>query len=134
MDRRSFFRLPLAIPAIVATAATAEPRRVFEGRITRVSMVESDPGYRAYCMLRGDGRHVRVFLDGVYQKYAKTADTAEGFVLRIATTPLGNMAHDGERLFEETVYGRVEIVVDDKTHYRQYGKTDAGKILPVARV
>lgn len=111
MDRRAFLRgsavAVAGIPAVAAPSPTAV--RNADGR--RVSCVQGDPGYRLYCMARGDRQTVKVFLDGVEQKWAETADEVEGFIDRAVATPNGNLAHDGHEILKERVYGDVRIVI-----------------------
>lgn len=114
MNRRKFFGLSIAaatMPASAAVVVEAHAMRAGAGPVGRVSMEEGDPGFRAYCMARGDRKTVRVFLDGIEQRYATTADAVEGWVERGVRTPEGNLAHDGERMLRETVYGAVRIEI-----------------------
>lgn len=108
MKRRDLFRAG----AVVAIAgATSMPVIAAGGR--RVSVVKGDPGERLYGEACGDGKSVRVFLDGVEQRHAETADEVEGFVDRCVTTAEGNIAWNrrtGE-ILKERVHGRVEIVI-----------------------
>ena len=63
MKRRDLFRAG----AVVAIAgATGLPVIAAGGR--RVSVVKGDPGERLYGEACGDGKSVRVFLDGVEQR------------------------------------------------------------------
>lgn len=108
MKRRDLFRAGAAI-AIAGTAGL--PVMAAGGR--RVSIVKGDPGERLYAEACGDGKSVRVFLDGVEQRHAETADEAEGFVDRCVTTAEGNIAWNrrtGE-ILKERAHGRVEIVI-----------------------
>lgn len=105
MDRRSFL-----CGSAVAVAGAPVVRKI-GGR--RVSCVPGDPGELLYSQACGDGKTVKVFLDGVEQKWAETADEAEGFVDRIVETPQGNMAINrvtGE-ILKERVYGDVRVVI-----------------------
>lgn len=77
----------------------------------RISCLKDDPGYRAWCMLRGDGKTAKVYLDGVEQKDACIADEAEGMVRRAVRTPEGNLAIGRDEVLEETVYGDVHIEI-----------------------
>lgn len=107
MDRRSFLKATAAASvALPVTAAVAigKPNGV------RVSCEENDPGYRAYCMARGDGHKVEVYLDGAHQRAALMADEAKGVVKRVVMTPKGNFAHDGVNVLTEEVTGDVRIV------------------------
>src|SRR5690606_27382111 len=113
MDRRSFLRgSAVAVAGVpVVAAASCIAVRKLGGR--RVSCVQGDPGERLYSQACGDGKTVKVFLDGVEQKWAETADEAEGFVDRIVETPQGNIAINratGE-ILKERVYGDVRIVI-----------------------
>jgi hypothetical protein len=131
MNRRSFFRGAVALPTLLAGAATM-PAVASNTRITRVSMDRSDAvGHRNYCMCVGDRKTVKVYLDGEYQKYATAADSVEGWVKRLVTTPGGNIAHDRHEVLVETVYGNVAIVIGDaaprRDKYRQYAIDDRGR-------
>lgn len=113
MDRRSFlFGSAVAVAgAPVVTAASPIAVRKIGGR--RVSCVPGDPGERLYSQACGDGKTVKVFLDGAEQKWAETADESEGFVDRIVETPKGNVAinHVTGEILKERVYGDVRIVI-----------------------
>lgn len=111
MDRRSFLRGSAIAVAGIPAVAAASPIAVRKEGGRRISSVTGDPGHRLYCMARGDGQTVKVYLDGVEQKWAETADEAEGFVDRVVETPAGNMAHDGRDLLKERVYGDVRIEI-----------------------
>lgn len=79
----------------------------------RLSSDKDDAGYRAWCELNGDGKRVKVFLDGVEQRDATMVDDEAGEVRRCVRTPAGNIAvdsHAGEFLME-TVKGSVEIQI-----------------------
>lgn len=109
MDRRSFLRGSAA--AVVSAPVAAVAVKKVGGR--RVSTIKGDPGERLYAEACGDGKTVKVFLDGVEQKWVETADEAEGFVDRVVETPEDNMAINlaaGE-LLKERVYGDVRIVI-----------------------
>lgn len=124
MNRRSFFRGAVALPTLLA-GSLATPAVASNTRITRVSTDRVDVvGHRNYCMCLGDGKTVKVYLDGVEQRRAKAADSVEGWVKRLVTTPAGNVAHDGRDLLEETVYGNVAIVIEDGPSYRRYARDE----------
>lgn len=114
MNRRSFLAaMAIAPTTAAATAMSAESERpIGSPNGIRVSMRKDDPGYRAFCIARGDGKKIRVYLDGVEQKCAATADESTGMIVRLVITENGNVAHDGENILEETVHGtvRVEII------------------------
>jgi hypothetical protein len=79
----------------------------------RLSSDKDDAGYRDWCILNGDGKVARIFLDGVEQKDATMADDVTGEVRRCIRTPEGNIAVDniaGEFLME-TVSGEVKIMI-----------------------
>jgi hypothetical protein len=64
-------------------------------------------------MLIGDGKKIRVFLDGVRQeRMCVTADETTGYVKRAVLTPAGNIAHDGENILFDDVYGDVRIEIE----------------------
>lgn len=108
MDRRSFLKgsavAAVTLPA-VASALAANPNGI------RVSVEADDPGYRAYCLARGDGKKVDVYLDGTRQTSSLMADERTGTVKRVVLTPNGNFAHDGENVLTEQVYGDVRVVI-----------------------
>lgn len=109
MNRRSFFRAAVFAPVAVAAAPASGAACEF----TRISCERGDPGERAYSILRGRNLNPKVWLDGVEQKFAVTADVHEGFVKRAVDAGGGNVAFNdvtGE-VFEEVVHGRVEITV-----------------------
>lgn len=108
MDRRTFFRCIPALPLVAAGVVTFPTHG-----ITRVSMEKGDPGEIPWGKLRADGKIVRVFLDGVPQKYCRTADAKEGWVNRLVLTDKGNIAKGIDRVLDETVYGHVEILIED---------------------
>lgn len=81
----------------------------------RLSSDKDDAGYRAWCELNGDGKRVKVFLNGVEQRGVTMADDEAGEVRRCVHTPAGNIAVDknaGEILME-TVKGSVEIQITE---------------------
>jgi len=134
MNRRSFFRGAVALPTLLA-GAMAMPAVASNTRITRVSMDPEDAiGHRNYAMCHGDGKIVKVYLDGVPQKWAKAADSVEGWVKRIARTPNGNMANDGQAALIETVRGDVSIVIEDGPSYRRYAKDEISAVRQVRAV
>ncbi|MQX25039.1 hypothetical protein GHJ84_29700 [Sinorhizobium meliloti] len=82
----------------------------------RLSSDKDDAGYRDWCILNGDNKIARVFLDGVEQKYASMADDELGEVRRTVLTSGGNFATDtlcGE-ILTEIVKGTVEIRIEDR--------------------
>jgi len=82
----------------------------------RLSMDKNDSGYVEWCKLNGDGKHVRVLLDGEEQHRCVMADEETGDVKRYVVTDAGNIALDfknGEFL-HETVNGKVQIVIEDR--------------------
>ncbi|RWX78263.1 hypothetical protein EPK99_06420 [Neorhizobium lilium] len=80
----------------------------------RLSSDKDDPGYRDWCILNGDGKLVRVFLDGALQKGALMADDEAGEVRRCVFTPEGNYARGHEEFLTEVVKGKVEILIEAK--------------------
>lgn len=79
----------------------------------RVSCVKGDAGELLYAKLCGDGKPVKVFLDGVEQKECVTADETQGFIVRHIITEKGNAAFNpatGEVL-QETIKGAVRIEI-----------------------
>lgn len=82
----------------------------------RLSVDKNDDGHVEWCKLTGDGKRVRVLLDGVDQKHCLMADEDAGEVRRCVVTDAGNIAVDyvaGEFL-HETVKGKVQIVIEDR--------------------
>jgi hypothetical protein len=77
----------------------------------RISVIESDPGYSPGVALYG-----RVYLDGVEQFAALTADDVAGEVLRMKVSPAGvgrlEIDDNGE-VVTELVKGRVTIVLPE---------------------
>lgn len=69
----------------------------------RLSVDKEDPGYT------GPIRGLKVFLDGVEQKWVITADEEEGKVLTLVRLPDGNFARDGDELRQEWKSGKVEL-------------------------
>lgn len=126
MNRRSLFAAVIAAPAMMASRAKAG------GRVSRdrISTEKGDPGERRYAELSGDGKRVRVFLDGVEQKDAVTADPGLGIVKRAVVTENGNIAINkatGE-IFYETVSGDVRVEVFEGTYWANHRKTDSGVV------
>lgn len=114
LDRRSFLRGVAAAPLAAVPLSAPLPGRACD--FSRVSCEKGDPGELAYCLACADGKSIKVFLDGVEQKLAVTADTAQGFVKRAIESDGGNLAFNrrtGE-IFHEVVHGRVEIRIADK--------------------
>lgn len=112
MNRRAFFGAAAAIIPASAALAAQPPRP--SG--LRVSFIPGDPGEALVGKAHIDYRKFHVFLDGVEQGWWHTADEAEGFVLRDVKSPDGQPAlnpltHEWVR---ETMYGKVEIVFEDK--------------------
>lgn len=113
MNRRGFLLGALAAPA--AVVPLSQPTAgVNKTSGIRISRDPADSGYRAYCEAFGDGKKIRVFLNGVEQRYVETADEREGFVLRAVTTDRGNLAHDGHDVLTETVHGDVLVMIEDQ--------------------
>lgn len=112
MNRRKFFGLGFVAAAMSPTAALEAAHAATAGPVGRVSVVEGEPGYREYCIARGDGKTVRAILDGVNITDADAADAIEGWVRRCVRTPKGNIAHDGRgNILMEVVYGAVRIEI-----------------------
>lgn len=111
MDRRSFFKAAGGLTLGVVAGSFEAGAAVTKTGGLRFSTDEDDPGYRNYCITKGDGKKIKILLDGVEQRYCITADEAEGMVKRTVITPDGNIAHDGEKWIDEIVYGSVEIQV-----------------------
>lgn len=78
----------------------------------RMSCEPDDAGYVPWGMARGDGKIVKVWLDGVEQKQCITADESVGMVKRVLLTPAGNVAVGNDEVLTEVVYGDVRIVAD----------------------
>lgn len=110
MDRRSFLK-GAAVAFAAAPAAEMAAAAVLKPDGIRISCRQDDPGYRAWCILRGDHKKPMVYLNGRLCKFVSTADERLGIVIRGVETPGGNIAHDGENFLEETVYGDVGIVI-----------------------
>ena len=113
MDRRAFLGGTAVAVAGVAAIAAEPVAAVRKAGGRRVSCVKGDPGERLYAQACGDGKTVKVLLDGVEQQWAETADESLGFVERIVETPEGNMAINQARgeVLMERVYGDVRIVI-----------------------
>ncbi|BCH33150.1 hypothetical protein MesoLjLc_50800 [Mesorhizobium sp. L-8-10] len=111
MDRRSFLR-GAAVAPIAVTGAAVQANSAPEG-YERVSTETGDPGERAYAMACGDGKRIKVYLDGVEQQYCLTADARQGWVKRHVITEQGNVAFNRatEEILTEVVHGRVEIAL-----------------------
>lgn len=71
----------------------------------RVSVDEQDPGYSPGLI----GRGVKVFLDGVEQRYAVTADDELGLVVLCDLDEQGNVKVKGDEVVWVTVHGAVKI-------------------------
>ncbi|SER57658.1 hypothetical protein [Rhizobium sp. NFR03] len=110
MNRRSFLK---AAPAVAVLPGVALASGHAPAGYQRLSTEKDDPGYRAYCMLRGDRKKVKIFLNG-QETSALTADAGEGWVKRHVITPEGNVAHDGRELLTEVVHGAVTIEITNK--------------------
>jgi hypothetical protein len=130
MDRRNFLRGAAALP-LVPFAAPAIAAIPVPSRITRISCEAGDPGEAAYGIICGDGKSVKVLLDGVKQKCV-TADSAEGWVKRPLMSPSGNIAVNlaNSTIVYETAHGRVEIIVQDKhsSDYTVWNRDDGGSV------
>jgi len=103
ITRRAFF----------SAAALASLCGVAQSAGRRVSCVTGDPGERLYCEIVAQGKGIEVYLDGMLQRDAKTADEALGLVFRHAYASNGRPLYNrvsGEWIYE-TVYGDVEIRV-----------------------
>lgn len=124
MNRRKFFGAAAISPlALAATPAPATAKKMpihIEVEVnwdaiypygTRISCVKGDPGERFYGVLCGDGIRPEVWLDGVKQDHAETADALHGEVVRAVTTPNGNIAINPatNEVLRETVRGKVRI-------------------------
>lgn len=109
MDRRSFFRAAVTAPIAIAAA----PASGIACEFSRVSCVAGDPGERAYGILCARGLRPTVWLNGVEQGLAETADVALGLVTRAVDAGGGGIAFNNAtgEVLRETVYGRVEITV-----------------------
>ena len=76
----------------------------------RMSCHKDDPGYAAFLEANLRGKVV-VYLDGVVQHHAITADEEQGFVIRHATDAEGNVLINATRTatVTERVSGQVRI-------------------------
>lgn len=112
VSRRSFLGV-LALAPIAAPALASMPIAPKVGR--RISCVPGELGEQLYGECCGDGRAIKIFLDGIEQTWAEMADEAEGVVRRIVMTPEGNMAvnHATDQLVTETVTGEVRIEIGE---------------------
>lgn len=111
MKRRGFFGV-LAGGVAAGTYSVALGIETVAPRVgRRVSCVKGDPGERLYGEACADEKTVTVFLDGVEQRDALTADEAEGFVDRNIISPGGRVAFNPatREILHERVFGRVEI-------------------------
>lgn len=108
MDRRGFLKA-LAVPAVIPMSVVAVS--TYPKDYHRVSTEKDDPGYISLAKLRSDGHTVKVYLDGIEQKNAVTADAREGFVKRSMVTEKGNIVVAFGEIINETLYGSVDIVI-----------------------
>lgn len=76
----------------------------------RISADKGDPGYTAYATAPNRTK-IEVYLDGVLQKHVVTADTDEGWLLRLKEDDKGNLFidHTTNRIAAERCTGKVEI-------------------------
>lgn len=106
ISRRNFIVAAsgVAIAGASGVAIPAAPGR-------RVSVESGDPGEVELALIRADGHEVEIYLDGVIQEHALTADEAEGMVKRYMTSAGGEILINREagRILEETVRGLVEV-------------------------
>lgn len=109
MNRRGFLK---GAAVAIAAAPAAANAAVFKADGIRVSSNKDDPGYRAWCIAKGDGKTVRVYLNGVEQKFASMADEARGEVRRAVLTPNGNLAIGNDEVLEEIAYGDVRVTIE----------------------
>lgn len=79
----------------------------------RVSVDNDDAGYLTYGMLRGGGKEVRVFLNGIERDYVVTADEEQRLIVRMKTDERGMPIIDRtkEEIVHETLKGDVFIDV-----------------------
>lgn len=79
----------------------------------RVSCEKGDPGEAAYNAARLEGKKVIVYLDGVNQPEAVTADVEEGWVRRFKKNEEGLVIDpDKEEIVIEVVHGDVRVVLE----------------------
>lgn len=83
----------------------------------RVSTEKGDPGEILYAQCCVDGQQIRVWLDGVEQHDAFTADEGLGIVVRAMKSPRGNIMFNAanQEVLTETVTGKVVIEIRDRT-------------------
>lgn len=116
MDRRTFFKAS-AVVIPVMTVSCGPYERAVAGMPAhgsrRISCRKGDPGEPLYGMVCSDDLKAKVFLDGVEQKEAITADEELGMVIRHRMTPKGRISvnYATKEALEETVYGRVVIEI-----------------------
>ena len=80
----------------------------------RYSSNKDDPGYAAFMAAIGEGKSVRVFLDGAEQNHCSMADDDLGEVTRCVVDAGGKIQPDPakpDHIWVETVTGAVRIVV-----------------------
>jgi len=85
------------------------------GRI-RVSSVQGDVAEPFWASLIAEGKTVRVYLDGVEQPLADTADEQRGYIVRPATDSRGGIfvnTHT-DQVIRETMFGEVKVVIEDR--------------------
>lgn len=69
----------------------------------RFSIVDGDPGQIPYANVRSRGEDIRVFLDGVEQRYCRTVDTDQGSI------ELYSGEQTSEEWLIETKFGAVTV-------------------------
>lgn len=110
MNRRSLIVAMAAAPALACAPSVLDRGKAPDG-FHRLSSDKDDEGYRAWCILNGDGKLAKVYLDGVEQPDCLMADAQQGIVRRLVRTPGGNIAIGHGEALQETVPGFVEIVI-----------------------
>lgn len=110
INRRGFLTSMSAAPAAIAATAAITPIAYH-----RVSVEAGDPGEAAFAALCAQKKRAEVFLDGVYQKWALTADAKEGWVRRHRIDEFDNVLFNPRtgKILNEVVYGSVVIEIKD---------------------
>lgn len=111
MDRRSFLKGSAVALASASVASGALASGLPNG--IRASTSKDDPGYTTWVNAKRDGKEVRAYLNGYYERGAMTADENLGLIVRGVRDDDGYPVIDCSRdeIVMETLYGDVRIVI-----------------------